>query len=602
MFKRSLKIALFALSVWMAIPVAAQAATYFVDDEGADVASCGTGGACGATACRTWKYLVRSSGATIGSGDVINLCPTEGADVIYGSLDATECGIDLYGVTNLTFQGSTGTAGDVRVTGGSNTTSCRAYTTGDGSDPDATFRIGGASNGAVVKDLTIIASTPVDGSAPHGILIRSSSGVTATNVIVESAEAGGITCGTSGPGGGGEALSLTISDSTITSPCTGVGGCGGVLGYRCPLLTISNTTITNGGAPTTGDRDGVHLANSHGFTIDGVTTTGFSEDGIDLSRTGSGDSLCESWNAGGCVGGSEEGTACAADGDCAGGGTCQRWVIKNSTSYGNHQSSTGSALAVKSCNYHGLIYNNFLKDTGDGWRLNTCAHDIQFYNNSVFGALQIWQNHYDLDIRNNLLIRGGDVIQLNTTSANLEAGDETTFDYNVIYSRTGGIVTGVIGGSESLPLETQQCGGPGDVGAGTICCDIQAGSGVPSDYTNAQGALFESDNEMGNIGSNNIFNTDVSWVDETGSPPDLHLATGDTSGAKQGGVTIAVVTVDIDGTARPQGAAYEIGADEFVATGTTTTTTTTLAPTTTTTTTTTLVNNPGVHFSGISIN
>jgi hypothetical protein len=43
---------------------------------------------------------------------------------------------------------------------------------------------------------------------------------------------------------------------------------------------------------------------------------------------------------------------------------------------------------------------------------------------------------------------------------------------------------------------------------------------------------------------------------------DLHLQSGDTC-AKDAGVSTAAITKDYDSDARPQGAGWDIGADEF---------------------------------------
>ncbi len=557
-----IKTALFALSVWMAIPVAAQAATYYLDDDGVNSLICDAAVSCGVTACRNWDYLVEQSGATLTAGDTIILCNTEGAWVSLGSTATVDCGIDLNGVDNITFQGETGVASDVKLLMGDNQTACRAFTAG-GSDPRSAFRIMN-STGSTVRDVTINAT--IAASSASGILYRDTTGGLIQNVVIESAEREGIECGNGGVGTGGAnpATSLVIRD-VVVKQATTVSGAGGIGAFKCPLLEVHDTVLDGSTSPAIGDRDGIHITNSHGYLIDGLISHGWSEEGFDGSRTGSSDNLCESWNAGGCVGGSEVGTACAADADCAGGGTCRRWVIANSKIYDNQTSGTGSALAVKSCNYHGLIYNNFLKDSGDAIRLNKCAHALQIFNNTMFGGFQVWQNHYDLDVRNNIMVRSGAIMQVGKTSVGLEVGDENVFDYNLVYTRAGGdVISGIAGGSVALPPESQQCGGPGDVGAGTICCDTQAGLPSASSYSNTQGALFASDNEFGGVGANNVFNTDISWVNQAATPPDLHISAG--SPALDIGVTLTSFAIDIDADARPQGASWDLGADELAGT------------------------------------
>lgn len=64
----------------------------------------------------------------------------------------------------------------------------------------------------------------------------------------------------------------------------------------------------------------------------------------------------------------------------------------------------------------------------------------------------------------------------------------------------------------------------------------------------------------------------VSFVSETGGSEDLHLASGDTA-AKDAGADLSAdaqfpVSTDFEGTARPQGSAYDVGADELISSGT----------------------------------
>jgi hypothetical protein len=61
--------------------------------------------------------------------------------------------------------------------------------------------------------------------------------------------------------------------------------------------------------------------------------------------------------------------------------------------------------------------------------------------------------------------------------------------------------------------------------------------------------------------SNNLFNPNVGATFANASGGDFHLITG--SPAVNTGATVAAVTTDYEGTQRPQGSAYDIGADEF---------------------------------------
>jgi hypothetical protein len=67
------------------------------------------------------------------------------------------------------------------------------------------------------------------------------------------------------------------------------------------------------------------------------------------------------------------------------------------------------------------------------------------------------------------------------------------------------------------------------------------------------------DSGIGTTVSNNLFGTNPQFV-SVGSA-DFHLQS--TSPAKDAGMTMAVVTTDKDGIARPKGNAFDIGAYEF---------------------------------------
>jgi PKD repeat protein len=62
---------------------------------------------------------------------------------------------------------------------------------------------------------------------------------------------------------------------------------------------------------------------------------------------------------------------------------------------------------------------------------------------------------------------------------------------------------------------------------------------------------------------NNVTNAQTSWFVGAASG-DLHLASSSISGVVDQGQTLADVSDDFDGDSRPQGSAYDIGADEYV--------------------------------------
>lgn len=87
------------------------------------------------------------------------------------------------------------------------------------------------------------------------------------------------------------------------------------------------------------------------------------------------------------------------------------------------------------------------------------------------------------------------------------------------------------------------------VSGATIRNNISYNSGI-NNYTN---------NGIGTIQDHNLIGTNPSFVNAGAS--DFHLQA--TSRAVDAGVTIATVATDMDGTTRPQGSAYDIGAYEF---------------------------------------
>ena len=65
----------------------------------------------------------------------------------------------------------------------------------------------------------------------------------------------------------------------------------------------------------------------------------------------------------------------------------------------------------------------------------------------------------------------------------------------------------------------------------------------------------------------NYTNVTLSFVSTTATEEDFHLAAGDTEAMDLGTTLDAYFIADIDGDSRPQGSAWDIGADEYVALG-----------------------------------
>jgi hypothetical protein len=162
------------------------------------------------------------------------------------------------------------------------------------------------------------------------------------------------------------------------------------------------------------------------------------------------------------------------------------------------------------------IINNIFYNMNRGWSIQladgasnwlVANNTFAFGNaNGEAGQIMFWGSNTGIDIRNNIFYRPN-----SNAMTRYAATISCTFDHNMIY--------GV--------------------------------SGVMSDTTGCS------------VGANQI-GADPKFVNP--SSYDFHLQSG--SPAIDSGMTLAAVTTDIDGTARPQGTAFDLGAREYVSSGT----------------------------------
>jgi hypothetical protein len=162
------------------------------------------------------------------------------------------------------------------------------------------------------------------------------------------------------------------------------------------------------------------------------------------------------------------------------------------------------------------IINNIFYNMNRGWSIQladgasnwlVANNTFAFGNaNGEAGQIMFWGSNTGIDIRNNIFYRPNSYAM-----TRYAATISCSFDHNMIY--------GV--------------------------------SGVMSDTTGCS------------VGANQI-GADPKFVNP--SSYDFHLQSG--SPAIDSGMTLAAVTTDIDGTARPQGTAFDLGAREYVSSGT----------------------------------
>lgn len=179
-------------------------------------------------------------------------------------------------------------------------------------------------------------------------------------------------------------------------------------------------------------------------------------------------------------------------------------------------------MYVHGSNY--AIVNNLFYSNTSGWAITPVGplNNVLIANNTFAFPNPIRDGHIavgdgsisNLTIRNNIFYQPAGAAVVNCV---VSYSGANSFDNNVVYGATQ-----LMGGDI--------CGG-GTTGLGTIA---QSGNRV----------------------------TDPQLVNASAAPYDFRLKTA--SPAINTGVTVAGVTADLDGTARPQGAAYDVGAYEYV--------------------------------------
>lgn len=241
----------------------------------------------------------------------------------------------------------------------------------------------------------------------------------------------------------------------------------------------------------------------------------------------------------------------------------ERLEVKNNTGNGiqfsNHNGDSPDNQ-VLDCWIHHISpdYGMYIFTSGniiDGNLIENCGrYGIHAYNNS--GAKDV----HDNIIRKNIIRHNG---QLGGNYYGLVVAwgaDNQVYD-NLIYGNPGGILIYTDADNTLVANNTSY--------ANTLLggLEIQFTTGTPTTvrnnivFQNAGGDINDYDGTM--TASNNL-TTNPSFVDVVND--DFHLAAG--SDAIDTGTAVGAVTDDLDGIARPQGAAYDIGCYEFTADGT----------------------------------
>jgi hypothetical protein len=556
--------------------VSARAATYYVGafagSTPSDDPSCGggMGAAPSAHPCKTLAFWTGSRNIAA-NGDTVRIAPgTYTSTAPSNCLDAAKTGV--------TYRGSTASGAD---------TNDRSLVVISGS----TGPIGNPCRGAVVKFTTgtssnvTIRDLTVNGcpNADNGHCMQFSpqpgsgtlSGLTIANVRVANGKNTGLWVGAydSSPGPTGEftepfnSSNVTIVDSEFDSNCfqTGSNGAGiqiaavngGTIARNkihdnrscttTPSGSPPNETCTRTGLPPICPNDdcncdGLHLGGRN-FQVYENEIYGNEEDGVDTGPNGSANDCPKT--------------------------TARFHVFERNRLHDNGIDN----FSMNGCAHDLTVRNNMIWGAGKGINQYECAgFNSSYYNNTIWtksSALFVYSTMWPFTMKNNILVSsaGDTTIWMDGGSTNTSS----TWDNNIVQNIGSGFAARVdfTASASQFPNCT--------TGSGTNCCTDPDGprsaGTIPAvgrsnsvDYRNADLGKWQADGDAGNLfgsgtGNNDHWGVPALLNSAQLNVANIHLAGGDTL-AIDHGATIAGFSTDFDGDTRPQGSAWDIGADE----------------------------------------
>lgn len=494
----------------------------------------------------TGSAVLNSNGATPASYTSVSIRPLVDGVTISGDSGSGRGFIELNGADSVTIDGDNlNTAGTNRDLTLQNTAAAATTNTAVVRIALNTTTVNTAGNNTF-RNLNIVGS-----AVGQAALTATSSAANNTYGIFASGGASGATTAPSGftsattIGNGGSAANLAVQNNRITSCSRGAAMPG--TGSNADMFTgllIEDNTIGN---PTAGDADGVYAA---GFPINGFTSaairrnTIYVESALSTSMRGIDvNGVNINFGSGAIV---EKNRVLRVHSR-----------VGNNSAYGiSITGGTGhTARNNFVANINAVMASGVLTTTTGihGIRVATSGHQI--YNNSVnlsgavlgstnFGtvsALTLTTSATSgIDLRNNILVNtmtgapaGSPVVALFLPS--LLAGSDLTINNNDYFTsnQLGQVGTAALSGYTIADFDPT----------------VTTGA---TNWRNYTSTLASVNNDNASIKTDPFF----------ASSTDLSL--GATSPAADAGVTIASVVDDIDGTARPVAAAYDIGADERI--------------------------------------
>jgi hypothetical protein len=231
-------------------------------------------------------------------------------------------------------------------------------------------------------------------------------------------------------------------------------------------------------------------------------------------------------------------------------------------------------FSMNGCAHDLTVRNNFMWGIGKGINQYECAgYSSVIENNTVWTtpyALFVYATMWPVTIKNNIFISAS-----TDTTVWIDGGSTNTssvWDSNVVQNVGPGMA--VRADFTSEPNTFPNC----TTGSGTNCCTDPdgprsvgtippVGRSTSVDYRNADLARWRSDGDAGNLfgsgtGDNDRWAVPAFVNSAVPNAANLHLAGSDTV-AIDHGATMSGFSTDFDGTTRPQGSAWDIGAIEF---------------------------------------
>lgn len=336
-------------------------------------------------------------------------------------------------------------------------------------------------------------------------------------------------------------INSNIIDNLTLNPATTNSGVTAIYTSISNNVTIYSNSIKN--VTSAGPNVGIQTSggsgphNVYGNTIDGMSSSvsgAIAHYGLYISPT-SGTSNVYNNKVYNVTSGTS--TSAAITGISAGNGTTCN-VYNNMVGDLKMPSVTNSTTAaLKGINMSpaaNIVYNNSVY-------LNAVSSGTDFSSTAL-----MYSGTGSIDLRNNILVNNSTPKGVGYSAAIMKTAAGTNGTVPTPYSSTS----------------NNNCLYAPSVTNGVIYVEGQYTGGGPTNVYPANCTDLNLFKTFVSTRETNSFSEIPPFISTTAGSMDLHLNTAASSGCFDGGTTVAIASPDLDGNARPIGAAYEIGADE----------------------------------------